>query len=93
MLEDTHHGLNLLVADADLLSELLDVLTLIQARAVSRDHVPQPLDLLLVRGCFELSPDLLDPLRCLRSLQVELVDLLRAGALAQTLALGAFGVS
>ena len=39
LLEHLEHDSNLFVSDVDLLFELLDVLALVQARAVGGDHV------------------------------------------------------
>ena len=66
LLENFQHDRDLLVSDVDLLFELLNVLALMQARAVGRDHVLQALDLLLVRGALDLLLDFLDLFDCLR---------------------------
>ena len=53
LLHDFEHNGYLLVSQLNLRSELLDCLTLVKTRFISRYHVPEALDLLLVLGCFD----------------------------------------
>ena len=61
-----------MVSDFDLLLKLLNVLALVKAGSVGRDHVLIALDLLLISGVLDLLLDLLD---LLLSLDVVLAEL------------------
>ena len=81
LLENFQHDRDLLVSDVDLLFELLDVLALMQARAVGRDHVLQALDLFFVCSALDPFLDVFDFLLCLCMVFAEFI-LWRSWALA-----------
>ena len=56
-----HHG-DLLVSELDLSSELLDCLSFVKTRFVSRYHVSEALDFLFVFGGFDASGQVVDRL-------------------------------
>ena len=76
-----------MVPDFDLLLKLLNVLALVKAGSVGRDHVLIALDLLLISGALDLLLDLLD---LLLSLGVVLAELSLWEDIARALAIDCF---